>query len=222
MWPAHPHRSGENGTVRATPGLPDPAPSGPVAERKAAWRALVRRTRSELVQTQGPAGRARQAELLASAGLGWVRRYAAATGRPNLTGLTVAAYRPIRTEPQVDALVESLVRAGMTVLLPLTLPAGALDWTRADDPAGRPLGPRALDGADVAFLPALAVDRSGLRLGQGGGYYDRALSVLAQPVPTIAVLHDHEVVPVLPGEGHDIRVGFTLTAAAGVDPVGTG
>jgi 5-formyltetrahydrofolate cyclo-ligase len=67
-------------------------------------------------------------------------------------------------------------------------------------------GERQLNAADVILVPALAVDRSGVRLGRGGGSYDRALASLAPHVPVIALLHPGELLESLPADPHDVRV----------------
>jgi 5-formyltetrahydrofolate cyclo-ligase len=56
------------------------------------------------------------------------------------------------------------------------------------------------------LVPALAVDRSGVRLGRGGGSYDRALASHRSHAPVIALLHPGELVEDLPAEPHDVRV----------------
>jgi 5-formyltetrahydrofolate cyclo-ligase len=66
----------------------------------------------------------------------------------------------------------------------------------------------------LVLVPALAVDHSGVRLGKGGGYYDRALSLSTGPV--VAVVRDEEFVPSLPAEPHDVRVDAVLTPGRGV------
>jgi 5-formyltetrahydrofolate cyclo-ligase len=78
------------------------------------------------------------------------------------------------------------------------------------------------------FLPATAVDLSGNRIGQGGGYYDKFLTALAAllpsgantpdggllpPLPTAAVVFDSEVLPAgsIPAESFDRKVAAALT-----------
>ncbi|HET7069589.1 MAG TPA: 5-formyltetrahydrofolate cyclo-ligase, partial [Nocardioides sp.] len=100
---------------------------------------------------------------------------------------TVAAYVSIGTEPGTGALLESLATLGKRVILPALLPDLDLDWgtwrgptslARARfgllEPVDR-LGVDAVGTADVVVVPGLAVSRSGQRLGQGGGSYDRIL-----------------------------------------------
>ena len=71
----------------------------------------------------------------------------------------------------------------------------------------------ALASADLVLVPALAVDAAGVRLGRGGGSYDRALSRVRPGVPVIALLYPGEVVPVLPAQPHDRPVTAALTPA---------
>lgn len=113
----------------------------------------------------------------------------------------------------------SLVAAGVTVLVPITLGQGRLDWCDLTDPDRRHLGAAALSRVDVVLLPALAVARSGVRLGKGGGYYDRLAPLLPPTAVRVAVLHEHEVVAGLPAEPHDITVSHVLTRA-GVQRLG--
>jgi 5-formyltetrahydrofolate cyclo-ligase len=202
----------------------------PVGAGKAAWRAEVRRLRRDLVQRQGPAGRAAHARSLTAAALPWLESYAVGLGRVGLRGLCVTAFAAMPSEPPVDDLVATLRERGVEVLLPLTLPGGVLRWTtepaqghpmRPAAEAGSGRGAEALSEVDVALVPALAVARDGRRLGQGGGYYDRAVPVLRSrrsPAPVVAVLHDHEWVADLPSQAHDIRVDAVLTTR-GVEPV---
>lgn len=104
---------------------------------------------------------------------------------------TVAAYVSVGREPSTRALLERLHGAGTRVLLPVLLPDNDLDWALYEgaerlvkagrgllEPAGPRLGPEAVTAADTVLLPGLAVDRHGLRLGRGGGSYDRVLARL--------------------------------------------
>lgn len=136
---------------------------------------------------------------------------------------TLAAYVSIGSEPGTGALLTALSESGKRVLLPLLLPDGDLDWAvhtgDADlvpagrgllEPAGPPLGVEAVATADVVLVPGLAVSPSGLRIGRGGGSYDRALGRVPVGTFTCALLYDDEVGVDVPAEPHDRPV----TAAA--------
>ncbi|MCZ4498475.1 MAG: 5-formyltetrahydrofolate cyclo-ligase [Marmoricola sp.] len=137
---------------------------------------------------------------------------------------TVAAYVGVGREPGTGALLDALRAAGKRVLLPLLQPDNDLDWATYDgpeslatarrgllEPVGRPLGPDAVATADVVVVPGLAVDATGLRLGRGGGSYDRALGRVPVGTFTCVVLNDDEVLPVVPAADHDRRVGAAVT-----------
>lgn len=77
------------------------------------------------------------------------------------------------------------------------------------------ISPTDLD-LDVIFLPALALDKSGTRLGQGGGWYDRALSTLMErnsPLLVVGCVPSVFLLPAgaLSAESHDMRVDFLLS-----------
>ncbi|MFT4043774.1 MAG: 5-formyltetrahydrofolate cyclo-ligase [Gordonia sp. (in: high G+C Gram-positive bacteria)] len=142
--------------------------------------------------------------------------------------VTVAAYLPSGTEPGSLALLDALLDRGVTVLVPSVPPGepAPLDWVRYEadttltrgrwgllEAGGEPLGPQALQSASVVFVPALAVDKSGVRLGRGAGYYDRTLTGLSAEL--VAVIYDDELVDVLPADPHDIPVGWALTPGQG-------
>ncbi len=140
---------------------------------------------------------------------------------------SVAAYVSIAHEPGTGLLLDALVAAGKRVILPVVLPDLDLDWavyTGSVDlvparrgllePASEPLGVDAIATADVVLVPGLAVSSSGMRLGQGGGCYDRALARVPVGTFTCVVVHDDEVGRDVPSEPHDRRV------AAAVSPSG--
>jgi 5-formyltetrahydrofolate cyclo-ligase len=142
---------------------------------------------------------------------------------------TVAAYYSIGSEPDTHGLVYALWKRGTYVLLPRLRPDMDLDWASYEGPDSLRPGPRyltepsepprgtgAISSADLVLVPALAVDHSGLRLGRGGGSYDRALARVGTQVPTVALLYDTEFVPDVPAGPHDQRVRMIARPAAGV------
>jgi 5-formyltetrahydrofolate cyclo-ligase len=147
----------------------------------------------------------------------------------------VTAYVPVGSEPGGPDLPDAIAAAlagGGEVLLPVLRPDLDLDWAAYRGPgsliaAGRgmrePTGPRlgraAIGTADLVVVPALAVDRAGIRLGRGGGSYDRALTRVRAGALTVALLHDGELVERLPAEAHDVPVQAVITPTAGLVPL---
>lgn len=191
--------------------------------------------RSRLITARralSPADRLSAATQLQDQILALVRRE-----RPSV----IAAYVPIGSEPGGSDL-PTFLAAHAEVLLPVLLPSGDLDWALFSPPPSspspsspspsalipgprgllEPTGPRlgvsAILSASLVFVPALAVDRRGLRMGRGGGSYDRVLARLPFPRPplTIALLHDGELVDSLPAEPHDRPVHGSITPSGGL------
>ncbi|MQA05631.1 MAG: 5-formyltetrahydrofolate cyclo-ligase [Streptosporangiales bacterium] len=139
---------------------------------------------------------------------------------------TVGCYVGVDEEPGTLALLDALKEAGKTVLVPITNPDMTLDWaeyTGPDDlaearfgllePVTSRLGTAAIKAANVVLLPATAVDATGVRLGRGGGCYDRVLAMLPDSVVTCALLYPDEVLDELPTEPHDKKVQLAATPA---------
>ncbi|WP_328538263.1 5-formyltetrahydrofolate cyclo-ligase [Streptomyces sp. NBC_00344] len=140
---------------------------------------------------------------------------------------TVAAYVSVGREPGTRPLLDALRERGVRVLLPVLLPDNDLDWGHYEgarslvpagrgllEPGGERLGAAAVLGAGAVLLPGLAVDRRGMRLGRGGGSYDRVLARIAQGgarPALVMLLHDNEVVARVPDEPHDHPVQAVVT-----------
>jgi len=139
----------------------------------------------------------------------------------------VTAYLALPAEPCLDAAIAALREHGHRVWVPRIV-APDLEWVRyspgdqvVPGPLGirEPLGPAATDeelaSARLVLLPGLAADRTGRRLGQGGGYYDRFLATRAPassggPLRAI-VLFEDDVLDEVPAEGHDQQVDIIVT-----------
>jgi 5-formyltetrahydrofolate cyclo-ligase len=121
----------------------------------------------------------------------------------------VAAYEPMRTEPGSVELLDELVAADVRVLVPVLLPDRDLDWSPWGSDAR--LGVDAIAACDAVLAPALAVSRGGVRLGRGGGSYDRALARCGAGVTVIAVLFDGEVLESVPADAWDMPVHEVVT-----------
>jgi 5-formyltetrahydrofolate cyclo-ligase len=141
---------------------------------------------------------------------------------------TVAAFVGTRAEPPTLPLLDGLRASGRRVLLPVLREDMDLEWAPFEgegalrparlgllEPSGASLGLEAVREAQLVLAPALAVDRDGRRLGQGGGSYDRALERAAAPV--VAVVFDDEVRDEpIPVEPHDRGVAGVLTPGGGL------
>jgi 5-formyltetrahydrofolate cyclo-ligase len=140
---------------------------------------------------------------------------------------TIAAFAPEETEPGYGRLPAAFTQLGARVLLPVVV-AGepelrwAVDTGRLApgrfgllEPVGPRLGATAVGTADVVVVPAVAVARDGIRLGRGGGYYDRALRHARPGAVLVGVVFDDELLDELPSEPHDQRVTAVVTPSGG-------
>ena len=133
------------------------------------------------------------------------------------------------TSPAPDSLLDRLAERDIEVLLPVLGPHLARSWGdfrgsrdlaerapgRPPEPSGDALPAEAITRADALIIPALAVDRGGRRLGQGGGWYDRMLPLRRDDVIVFAMVYDDELVPgPLPTEPHDEIVDAVITPDA--------
>jgi 5-formyltetrahydrofolate cyclo-ligase len=212
-----------------------------VADSKSDLRARIRAARGQV----DPAARAREcAGLLATARAAGLLD---PEGAPGTIGVVaIAAYIAASGEPDVADIRSAVLAAGGAVLLPLPRADRRLDWVHDDGhyrphgrypievPAGEVVGSGAVGllalGVRTVLVPALAVDATGARLGQGGGYYDRLLAALAtrasrgdrppsadrspsEGMRIVAVVRDDEVLPAgaVPREGHDQPMTAALT-----------
>ncbi len=183
----------------------------PVAGKAGLRRSLLSRRRARPVPERDEAALAVTSTLLR--GLASVR--------------TLAAYVPDATEPGFGLLPAAYRQLDARVLLPVVPDVGReLDWavyTGDLQPARygllEPVGPRSgvagIRAADAVVVPALAVDRSGVRLGRGGGYYDRALLHARPDAVLVTVVFDDERVDEIPCEVHDHRVTAVVTPSGG-------
>jgi 5-formyltetrahydrofolate cyclo-ligase len=144
------------------------------------------------------------------------------------TAASIAAYRPLRTEPGSSELLTELAARGHRVMVPVTLPDRDLDWAWLDPalptepPRDSRLGPTAVASASLVLVPACAVDRHGNRLGRGGGSYDRALGRLPDDVVVAALLYVGEWVDAVPTDEWDRPVSAVVTPAGWIELTPTG
>ena len=188
----------------------------PVSAEKKDWRRRQRALSRGRCQEE-------RAALAASLGLHLGRWLEAV--RPGV----VLAFMPLDDEPALYDLTERIQAIGLRAALPRVRPdGGGLDvheivagsryvdgpfGLREPDPATCP----ELDPGEVAaiLVPGLAFDRTtGVRLGRGGGHYDRLLGDPRLRAVAVGVAFPWQLVDGLPVEPHDRRMDFLATPAA--------
>lgn len=222
--PAEPAQPAQSRNADIPPGVPADVPAEapaiePDPQDKHGWRRRIKSQRA------AASDRTRRAEAAA---------FAAAWRDGVLSGLhrgqTVCAYVPAPGEPGDLALLDAARAAGLRVLVPVTGEPGPLSWAEytgpqqlrparygLHEPVGPALGTRAVEHAAAVLVPALAVDRRGVRLGRGAGYYDRTLPAAPREAALICLVRDDEFVDAfLPEDPHDVRISTVLTPGRGL------
>ena len=132
----------------------------------------------------------------------------------------VTSYFSINQEPSTEELNRSLISQGVTVLLP-RVSGKSLEWVEWSGDSAKiresrgllePIGdPRKdISDVDVVIVPALHIDQAGYRMGQGGGFYDRALPEM--PGWKVGLVYAGELSStLLPREAHDVPLDAGAT-----------
>ena len=135
----------------------------------------------------------------------------------------IAAYLSTPNEPATRDFLSWACKSGIRVILPISRPDGLLDWAPYDaseemeDVAGMPapttevLSPMTINDVGLILVPAATVDRTGMRMGWGQGYFDKTLGSMEKCPPVYAVIFDEELVDSVPSEVHDKRVDGVVT-----------
>ena len=136
---------------------------------------------------------------------------------------TVLAYYSLPDEVCTHRLLDRLVAAGKTVLLPKVTSDTGMELHRYTgscdlregafhimEPVGEPVSDCHID---VALIPGVAFDRQGYRLGRGRGYYDRFLSAISEKHTEVAgiridvkigICFPFQLVKEVPHDAHDV------------------
>lgn len=137
-------------------------------------------------------------------------------------GAGVGAYCPMATEPGGADLPDILRAAGYEVYVPRILGDTDLEWVKFTgeiqsgpmgirEPVGAAIGNDLAQTCAMVVLPALGIDASGNRLGQGGGFYDRQVARGRLNVPKCALIDSEEFHNSIPHAPHDLSVDFTIS-----------
>ena len=140
----------------------------------------------------------------------------------------VAVFAPLPKEPDIHPLIEEAWAQKKRVVFPLMTRDGdvpRLEWLAAENwealVVTGPFGVREPDPAvcprlpllelDCIFVPGLAFDPHGHRLGRGGGYYDTALAQLDVGTPRIGLMFGFQQAEEVPRAAHDQMLTSVVT-----------
>jgi len=136
---------------------------------------------------------------------------------------TIMLYMALADEVQTTALIAHARRHRKRVIVPVVTPDGLLAVvcpTEASHFRPGPFGilePRDLSAVvppteiDLVFVPGIGFDAKGVRLGYGGGYYDRFLRLLSAHTHFGGLAFHIQIVPSIPRLPHDICMPFVVT-----------
>lgn len=143
--------------------------------------------------------------------------------RPRSNGEMIAGYWPIGTEMDVRPAMRDMERLSHPLCLPVVVerdqPLVFRQWG-IDDPledAAHGTSEPAADAPQVTplimFVPGLAFDAEGFRIGYGLGYYDRTISALRQGpgVLAIGIAYAAQLIEAVPHEDHDQPLDLIVT-----------
>ncbi|MHA7285267.1 5-formyltetrahydrofolate cyclo-ligase [Arthrobacter sp. MDT3-44] len=194
---------------------------------KARLRASLRSARAAL----DPTDRQDQSRALAAVVVEHLRSLPSAPGDTPQQRPAVAVYLGVDPEPDTAPLLEQLHGLGFRVVVPVCEPEYQLSWVSwfpgvplqrsVRAPVQEPVGERfsfdEVPDVAVILVPALGVDGSGHRVGQGGGYYDRFLARYPfdapGAVPRLGVAYRSEVLSAgtIPSGPYDQPLGGVFT-----------
>jgi 5-formyltetrahydrofolate cyclo-ligase len=139
----------------------------------------------------------------------------------------VAAYAPLGSEANPMALLHTAHENGCHTALPhvssKVAPMQFLAWQPGDPletglfGLQQPAAGSPTIAPDIIFVPLIAFDRRCSRLGQGGGHYDRALSVLPDAIK-VGVAWSVQEIDIVPNDPWDIPLDHVLTEKEWISP----
>jgi 5-formyltetrahydrofolate cyclo-ligase len=148
---------------------------------------------------------------------------------PVAPGATVSGFMPMKSEINPLPLMKAFAGQGAQLALPVVAGRGKPLVMRAWN-FGGPLGsgvwgirepkPEAADvEPDILLVPLLAFDRTGHRLGYGGGYYDLTIAQLRarKPVLAVGLAYAAQEIAEVPVTPHDAALDLVLTEREVID-----
>ena len=136
----------------------------------------------------------------------------------------IATYVSMREEVQTEHIIMNALNAGKRVLVPMVVPSNkhlvfseihaiselAVGHFGIKEPKPEFIRPVDLSEAKVIVVPIVAWDERGFRIGNGGGYFDKALAPLKENL-TVGVAFEAQRVDKIPEEKHDVPLRMIIT-----------
>ncbi|MFJ9532201.1 5-formyltetrahydrofolate cyclo-ligase [Herbaspirillum sp. NPDC101396] len=158
-----------------------------------------------------PAARAAAEAMICSRLLDWLQKNPVAS---------LGVYHPIRQEPDLHSAYNALAAQGVHLSLPIIrgkdAPLEFVRWTPGEPLVKDAMGTSAPEGGETVrpqalLIPCLGFNAARLRLGYGGGFYDRTLAQAPRPL-AIGVAYAGALAE-FGGQPHDIALDVILTDA---------
>lgn len=141
--------------------------------------------------------------------------------KTNLQKPIVAIYNAIGAELDLIPLAEQLLKRDIKLCMPVVVEKGAALIFRQWQPTSEmaedsfkimvPSDTNEQIQPDIILVPLLAFDRTGYRLGYGGGFYDRTLAQLGNQIVSIGIAFAGQEMPNVPTGEFDTKLNYILT-----------
>lgn len=136
----------------------------------------------------------------------------------------ILCYANFRSEVETEALIKEALKSGKRILIP-RISEGNMQLCEVCDfdkelccndigipePKEEFVNEVSHEHVDLIIAPGVAFDKTGNRLGYGGGFYDRLLKTMENKVPIVALAFDIQIVDNLPEEEHDEKVDIIVS-----------
>ncbi|HLC93273.1 MAG TPA: 5-formyltetrahydrofolate cyclo-ligase [archaeon] len=132
----------------------------------------------------------------------------------------IGIYLSFRNEVDTTELISSLVALGKDVFVPVLVndkmefakyrPSAELSKSKLGNP--EPAAQVIADAASIElfFVPGVAFDKRGYRIGWGKGYYDKFLSENKKNIK-VGLAYGFQIVDKIPNEKHDVKLDCVVT-----------
>jgi 5-formyltetrahydrofolate cyclo-ligase len=136
----------------------------------------------------------------------------------------LGVYWPIRGEPDLRHAYDAIARQGVQLALPVVvgtdLPLHFAAWSPGEPTETGPMNvsvpvpPHRIVSPDALLIPCVGFNRERIRLGYGGGFYDRTLARAPRPL-AIGIAYQQALAE-FAAEPHDVALDIVITEEAGL------